>query len=78
MHLVKNLGRNEITSASYISKRYFKPGGLYQILIYQVNLEKMLSIIMILVGLKVRDFTIYFLTQADCILVHTGKMIQKL
>ena len=41
MDLVKNLGRKEVTSASYISKRYFNYGDMFQILIYQENLEKM-------------------------------------
>jgi len=41
MDLIKNLGRREVNSASYISKKYFSYGDIYQILIYQEKLEKM-------------------------------------
>ena len=60
MELVKNLGRREVTTASYISKKYFRLWRYFLILIYQENLEKMLNTIMILEVKKEKNFMIYF------------------
>ena len=60
MDLVKNLGRREITSASYVSKKFINYGDFSQILIYQVNQKKMLSITMILGVKRVKNYMISF------------------
>ena len=59
MDLVKNLGRREISSTSYLSKKSFSSGDTFQTSIYLVNPEKMLSIIMILVVKKVKNYMIF-------------------
>ena len=60
MDLIKNLGRREVTSASYISKKMFQVWRYVSNFNLPGKARKMLSTIMILEGKKVKNFMTFF------------------
>ena len=60
MDLIKNLGREEVTTASLFSKKLSNYGDIFQILTFRENQKLMLNIITMLEEIKVKNFMIYF------------------
>ena len=60
MDLIKNLGREEVTTASLFSKNFSNYGDIFQILTFRENQKLMLNIITMLEEIKVKNFMIYF------------------
>ena len=56
MQLIKNLGRDEITPASYLSKKFIRHGDTLPIIIFLGNPRGILSITMILEVKKEKTF----------------------
>ena len=79
MGLIKNLGRREITSASYFFKKIFHFWRFLSNFNLPGKSRKMLNIIMILEEKKERNYMIFFLIKIiDFTLVLIGKMVLKI